>query len=138
MVTFVDSLDNIDFPPECDKVRDDKERHRLRALFLSTMNNSGFTVIVGNGSGEEQVAVQKDIDKILIAKAFGSVWYHNEASYSMVFRRSNTTAGISEVKVVKTRSKDAQIGDMINMQFDPIGEYYRDPSIENTTLIRSN
>ena len=138
MVTFVDSLDNIDFPPECDKIRDDKEKHRLRALFLSTMNSSGFTVIVGNGSGEEQKAIQKDIDKIVIAQAFGSVWYHNEASYSMVFRRSNTTAGISEVKVVKTRSKDAQIGDMINMQFEPIGEYYRDPSIENTTLIRNN
>ena len=132
-VTIVDSLDNMNYPPECAKMKDDQEKHRTRANYFASMTDNGFVSIVGNGSKAEQTEIIRDISKVNTVMAFGSVWYHNISSYSYVFRRDSVDTRFAQVKRCKNRGETGMIGNMYDMEYNSEGGYYHDqatPKVE--------
>ena len=125
-VLIMDSLDNLSFPKEAESIRNDGEKHRVRANFLSEMtsNRKCFVSIVGNGSKEEQESLKKNIAKVTLAQAFGSSWYHNISSYAFVFCRSKDDLKIADIKRVKNRGESGDIGQMYYVGYNREGGYY--------------
>ena len=125
-VLIMDSLDNLDFPKETEKLRDDKEKHRLRANYLSEMtaNRGFFMSVVGNASGENQELIKKNINKVTMASAFSSTWYFSISSYSFVFCRNRDDGKIADIKRVKNRGESGDIGQMYYMAYNRDGKYY--------------
>lgn len=125
-VLILDSLDNMSYPKEAESIRNDGEKHRVRANFLSEMtsNRKCFVSIVGNGSKEEQESLKKNIAKVTLAQAFGSSWYHNISSYAFVFCRSKDDLKVADIKRVKNRGESGDIGQMYYVGYNREGGYY--------------
>jgi len=124
-VLILDSLDNLNFPKGTERYQD-SERHRVRANFLASMTKERncFTVLVGNGSKAEQEEIRKDISKVTMPMAFGSIWYNNLSSWSFVFCRDKTNPVVSDIKRCKNRGATGSIGEMWYLDYDIRGGYY--------------
>lgn len=133
-VLIMDSLDNANFPKGTEKYQEG-DRHRERANFFARMtkDNNCFTVMLGNGSKSEQQEIMKDIYKVNIPMAYGSVWYHNLSSYSFVFCRDRVNTLTSDIKRCKNRGQSGSIGEVMFLEYDKAGGYYDQPHLAGVT-----